>query len=137
MCVGLGCGKKDSASGEVPQSGGKSSPSPHTNGIPDAWSHKELLDHLNKNGLKLRQIPTIKGSFSGPAAIFVPEKSAHKDDSHFDYDKEAPDMAYCRVHKTTQEAKDKIGAAGKGFASGRFVFFGDPVLLSKIKAVLP
>jgi hypothetical protein len=108
-------------------------------GIPENWTHRELLEHLNKKGLKLRMVPTNLGGAFGVPAHFVNESSGIKDADAADtaFDKNSPDVVYCLLMKTAQEAKDQAGASTKGFASGRFAFSGSGAQFEKIRGALP
>lgn len=128
VCVLVGCEKKTESG-----SGGAAA------AVADEWTHKELLEHLNKKGLKLRAVPTIYKSAYGRPVFFVTESSHVKtdEDAIAAYEKKSGELVYCRLQKTPQEARDEIGVAGRGFAYGRFIFLGEPPLYDRVRSALP
>lgn len=128
VCVlAAGCGKAEGPNAKA--------------GVPDDWTHKELVEHLNKKGLNVRLIPTDFGSFYGPSAFIVPQDSPYADEKKLADDwrekRAAATTAYCTLRKTPQDAKDDAGASGRKLAAGRFVFEADPAELARIKSALP
>ena len=88
-----------------------------------AWTHQELLDHLNRSGLSLRLVPTEGGSLLGPVAYF-----ARTGDQEELYTAEGirhggPTAVHVQRLGDTDAAAGTAGALGreKGFAWGRFV----------------
>ncbi|VTT96574.1 unnamed protein product [Gemmataceae bacterium] len=110
-------------------------------GSPDSWTHKELAEHFDRRGLKLKMLPTNRATFFGPAVFFVAEGSpaaAGEKEADRAYGDKSPDVVYCQLRKTTQEARDEAGSKGSDwFASGRFLFHAPPAAAEKIKAALP
>ena len=110
-------------------------------GIPDSWTHKELAEHLERKGLRYKMIPANRGIAIGPAVYFVREGSpaavGQKEAEAAESDK-SPDVVYCQIRKTVQDAKDQVGIVGEnGFSSGRFIFLGNPKALDRIRTALP
>lgn len=93
----------------------------------EEWSHNELLDYLNANGLKYTAEPTMRGAFHGPAMNFKTS------DGEYDY------TVYIQKRKTAQDAKDAVGTAGSddhAFAWGRFVIDGAETPVNQLKDLL-
>lgn len=111
-----------------------------SSGIPEDWTHKELVDHLWKQGAKYKLFATHVGSIAGPAAylvstdIYLSEAKMAQDEHRA----KSAYVVYCRICKTPQEARDQAGAYGDdAFASGRLLFHAPPAALEKIRQHLP
>jgi hypothetical protein len=131
LCVLLavaGCAKRDDGGGIA------------RGGIPDDWTHKELVEHLNGKGLAKKFLPASSGGVLGPAGYLVPADSnltAEDVRAAFPHPP-AEGLVYCALRRTPQEAKDDAGTAGAdAFAAGRFVFRGPPAELRRIREALP
>ncbi len=103
--------------------------------IPESWTHKELLDHLTKKGMKIRSVPTNRGFMSGPALFIVAQDSpvTTEDDADKAYEEKKSGVVACILRKTAQEARDDAGTRPNRWASGRFVFAGDMAVIAEIQ----
>jgi hypothetical protein len=110
-------------------------------GIPDDWTHRELIAHLRDQGLKYAVHTTNLGSYHGPAAYFAAEGSPAARDERAasnGFSDRSPDVLYCQLRRSAQETRDQVGLLDdRGFASGRFIFEGDPKHLERVRAALP
>ena len=102
-------------------------PSPDREG--EQWTHKELLEHLNGQGLKLRAVP---GSPAGPFGVYqdwVPDDAplSWRPQAAAGRNQPGWDTPFVRVflRPTAQDARDGAGPRGRGFAWGRFRFAGE------------
>lgn len=129
MVFVVGCSKKEGDKNTL------TGDPPATKGARDEWTHKEMSAHLTKKGVKAKMLPTVLGTLDGPAVFFVAEKAAFKDDQAVidAFEQKAPDVVYCRLHKTQQAAKDSSGTKEGSFTTGRFLFAGKGPLFNQIK----
>jgi hypothetical protein len=112
-----------------------------TTGIPESWTHKELAEYLENKGLKYKMFSTSRGTLIGPAVFFVVDGTASaSDEEKADraFRDKSPDVIYCQVLKTAQDAKDRAGNLGsEAFSNGRFFYYGQPKALERIRQFLP
>jgi hypothetical protein len=107
---------------------------------PESWTHQELLDHINRKGKKYVMHPTNRGVMAGPAALLVSPNHEHAwSGETIDalYGAGDDPVVYVQLRKTAQEARDAAGPEGSGaYAWGRFLFYGKPTELNKVRTAL-
>lgn len=101
----------------------------------DNWTHKELVEYLEKKGLKLDFTPSIRGVLYGTPAFLYRPGLVVNDDTPY----QTPGYLYVRKCKTAGDANDSAALAkDDGFAWGRFLFISsDRNLLNQVRKALP
>lgn len=106
---------------------------------PETATHRELLDYLNGKGFQLDMVPTHRGTFYGPAVVFIPRTN-----DQFTRTVAADDCTllrgvpylYVQKRKSAQEARDEAGATNAAFSWGRFIFSGTDDLSRRVRDAL-
>ncbi len=111
-----GCGKNDVVKPPVPDA-------PVATPAGD-WTHKELLEHLEKSGISFQVDRRFAGDLPRVDVRIKDAPLAYADYSRMATNEAAYD-ARITLLKSDREAKERAGAMGEnGFAFGRFLFEG-------------
>lgn len=107
----------------------------------ETWDHKELLAHLEAQGVKLESVPTNFMTVNGPAVIASSDPAALKQaaaDNKEHYSFHGESIVYIQKLNSRQQAKDESAVQKHlAFSWGRFMFVSkDAVLLGKLRATL-
>ncbi len=93
---------------------------------------KELVERLQRRGL---EVEWRTGNDPVPSVILIDRKAgeAEKKIPGMTFNLFPPSVKVLQL-PTEKEARELAGTTGNGFAYGRFLIVGDPVLLEKIKS---
>jgi hypothetical protein len=121
---------------------GKRTASPTTPPLPlNDWGILELADHLHRAGIHLNVVPTAKGGVvQDTAFLTTTEKSWHDLNRLRKGAKQLgpwQGILYCERLEIDQMRRVLADQWGDfGWTAGPFLFYGDPDLLARVRAVL-
>jgi hypothetical protein len=109
------------------------------------WTHREILAHLQQQGLDLEAAATGIGADKGPAMFWgLGLSDVERAALHQNADKpDAPTrlrgwpVVYVQKCATAEAARDDAGAMTSAFSWGRFLFLGNEDVLAAIRPRLP
>ena len=116
--------------------------SPRTPPLPlNDWDVPELVDYLNRAGLRLRAVPTAyDGAIQNTAFLTTTDKSWHEFNHLIKNDNQLgrwKGVLYCeRVESDDMRGLLAHQWGDFSWSAGPFLFYGDPVLLERVRAVL-
>jgi len=116
----------------------------HISGIPENWTHRELLDHLKTRGVEyvmfLREPELRSGSdalFVVPTSPFAVDRQAAEKGFFVEHD---PNVVYVQLRNSEDEGWHPVRNPDQEFwhsSAGRFVFVGSRDQLMRIRQALP
>ena len=121
---------------------GKRTASPTTPPLPlNDWGIPELADYLHRAGIRLHVVPATKdGVLQDTAFLTTTERSWHElNRLRKDAKQLAPwrGILYCeRLEHTKMRTVLEEQWGDYGWSAGPFLFYGDPELLARVRAVL-
>jgi hypothetical protein len=113
----------------------------HPCNIPANWTHRELLEHLKKNGIEYVMFPLEPDTGFGHTALFVVPTSkaaVNQQQAEIGFRLGEPDVVLVQLRHSADESAWMIrGMESRQFLAGRFLFRAQGEQSPRILNTLP